>query len=175
MKHRSARRWARATRKTCVAAVLCLAAAAHAQTANRSIGAKPPPPAPTAAQRGGLPQPAGLSLTTTAPATTDPGSDTTAVTVIDSAGNAVNVQLPNTALSGGPGALAGAGRATPAAGGGYSAQEVASSFMGADVNRDGQLTRGEAQRLTIAPYSFDEMDANHDGILTRSEYADGIR
>lgn len=56
----------------------------------------------------------------------------------------------------------GAGAATaPTAGmgaGPYSAVQVAQSFLGADLNRDGELTRAEAQRLMIAPYSFEEMD-----------------
>jgi len=61
------------------------------------------------------------------------------------------------------------------AAGPYSPLQVAQSFLGADLNRDGELTRAEARRLTIAPYSFEEMDRNHDGILTRFEYEDGVR
>lgn len=57
----------------------------------------------------------------------------------------------------------------------YSAVQLAQSFLGADVNRDGELTRAEAQRLTIAPYSFEEMDRNRDGIITRFEYDDAVR
>jgi hypothetical protein len=69
-----------------------------------------------------------------------------------------------------------AARASPGAGSGpYTALQIAQSFLGADANRDGELTRGEAQRLTIMPYSFEEMDRNHDGILTRFEYEDGVR
>jgi hypothetical protein len=55
------------------------------------------------------------------------------------------------------------------------ALEIAQSFIGADSNRDGELTRAEAQRLTLMPYSFEEMDRNRDGILTRFEYEDGVR
>jgi len=69
-----------------------------------------------------------------------------------------------------------AARATPGVGGApYTALQLAQSFIGADANRDGELTRAEAQRLTIMPYSFEEMDRNHDGILTRFEYEDGVR
>ena len=60
-------------------------------------------------------------------------------------------------------------------GGPYTALQIAQSFLAADANRDGELTRAEAQRLTIMPYSFEEMDRNHDGILTRSEYEDALR
>jgi hypothetical protein len=77
----------------------------------------------------------------------------------------------------------GAGAAAPrptvvsgaVSGGTYSAVQIAQSFIGADTNRDGQLTRTEAQRLTIAPASFEEMDRNHDGVLTRFEYDDAFR
>lgn len=57
----------------------------------------------------------------------------------------------------------------------YSAAELAAAFIRADVNRDGQLTREEAQRLTIRPYSFDEMDTNHDGVISRFEYEEATR
>jgi hypothetical protein len=57
----------------------------------------------------------------------------------------------------------------------YTALQVAQSFLGADANRDGELTRAEALRLTIAPSSFEEMDRNHDGVLTRFEYEDAVR
>ena len=67
------------------------------------------------------------------------------------------------------GAAAGAGP------GPYTALQTAQSFLSADGNRDGELTRAEAQRLTIMPYSFEEMDRNHDGILTRFEYEDAMR
>jgi hypothetical protein len=62
-----------------------------------------------------------------------------------------------------------------AGGGAFTALQIAQSFLGADANRDGELTRAEAQRLTILPYSFEEMDRNRDGILTRFEYEDGVR
>ncbi|MES3001655.1 MAG: hypothetical protein V4787_13260 [Pseudomonadota bacterium] len=69
-----------------------------------------------------------------------------------------------------------AGRTTAApVQGGYTAMQIAGSFIGADANRDGDLTRAEAQRLTVAPYSFEEMDANHDDVLSRSEYENALR
>jgi hypothetical protein len=64
---------------------------------------------------------------------------------------------------------------TPSRVGPITALEIAQSFLAADANRDGELTRAEAQRLTLMPYSFEEMDRNRDGILTRFEYEDGVR
>lgn len=59
----------------------------------------------------------------------------------------------------------------PAAGPGpYTALQIAQSFIAADANRDGELTRAEAQQLAIMPASFEDMDRNHDGVLSRSEY-----
>jgi EF hand domain-containing protein len=66
-------------------------------------------------------------------------------------------------------------QATNASHGPYTALQIAQSFLGADANRDGELTRAEAQRLSIMPSSFEEMDRNHDGILSRFEYEDGVR
>jgi hypothetical protein len=57
----------------------------------------------------------------------------------------------------------------------YTALQIAQSFLAADANRDGELTKAEAQRLTIAPSTFEEMDRDHDGILTRFEYEDAVR
>jgi len=33
----------------------------------------------------------------------------------------------------------------------------------------------DSQKLTIKPYTFEEMDADHDGIVTRSEYENAVR
>lgn len=63
----------------------------------------------------------------------------------------------------------------PAGSSGYTALQLAQSFRLADANLNGELTRAEAQRLSIMPSSFDEMDRNKDGILSRSEYEDGVR
>ena len=57
----------------------------------------------------------------------------------------------------------------------YSQVDVASAFLGADANGDRELTRAEATRLTLMPYSFEEMDLNRDGILTRMEYEEALR
>ena len=130
----------------------------------RAAGALPSPSgvAPTSGNPAGLNSqfPAGLTAATAAAtATTDPA--------VEPATNAMGA-------AGSYGAPA--GRATPGIGGaGYTPLQIAQSFLGADTNRDGELTRAEAQRLTIAPYSFEEMDRNHDGILSRFEYEDGVR
>ena len=182
----------------CVTALACLATAAQAQTARRSVIAVPPQAAPAAAATNGSPNAAGLSSTASVgnpgglasqfpaglpstlpypaglPSVTTPNrSAGTTPALVDSTATS-SVQVPNTGVAGGPGVPAGR-MAAGARGGGYTAQEIAASFLGADTNRDGELTRGEAQRLTIMPYSFEEMDANHDGILTRSEYENGFR
>lgn len=58
----------------------------------------------------------------------------------------------------------------------YSAVDIARAFITADVNHDGLLSRGEAQRLAIVmPRGFDDVDRNHDGMLTRFEYEDAFQ
>lgn len=88
-----------------------------------------------------------------------------------------NAAVPQTNVMG-AGAYGGGVATRPTAGivaGPYTAVQVAQSFIGADFNRDGELTPAEAQRLTIVPYSLEEMDRNHDGIITRFEYDDAFR
>jgi|JI10StandDraft_1071094.scaffolds.fasta_scaffold347101_3 hypothetical protein len=58
---------------------------------------------------------------------------------------------------------------------GWSAQQVAAAFLGADTNRDGNLTRAEAQTITAVRLNFEELDANKDGMLSRSEFENGVR
>jgi hypothetical protein len=48
--------------------------------------------------------------------------------------------------------------------------QIREAFQLADANSDGQLTRGEAQRLAIMPRSFEDTDLNKDGVLTLNEY-----
>jgi Ca2+-binding EF-hand superfamily protein len=48
-------------------------------------------------------------------------------------------------------------------------------FWGADTNRDGNLTRAEAQTITAVRLNFEELDANKDGMLSRSEFENGVR
>jgi hypothetical protein len=57
----------------------------------------------------------------------------------------------------------------------YTIVDVARSFLLADANRDGELSRAEAQRLTLGNFSFEALDRNHDGVITRWEYEDAMR
>jgi hypothetical protein len=75
----------------------------------------------------------------------------------------------------GAGGGAATARSVPAGPGPNTALQLAQSFLAADSNQDGDLTRAEAQRLTIMPASFDEMDRNRDGVVSRSEYDDSSR
>ena len=48
--------------------------------------------------------------------------------------------------------------------------QIRQSFEFADSDANGELTRAEAQRLTIMPRSFEEVDGNKDGVISRAEY-----
>jgi len=48
-------------------------------------------------------------------------------------------------------------------------------FLRVDTNRDGSLTRAEAQAITNARLDFEALDANKDGLLSRSEFEAGVR
>jgi hypothetical protein len=131
---------------------------------------------------------------TIAPGGTITAPDTTATgttTVTGSAGTTVTtgttgtVGTPVPTISGGAVnnagvAFVGAGVGAPQGpvsgpAGNYTALQIAQSFLGADANHDGELTRAEFQHLTIKPYTFEEMDADHDGIVSRSEYENAVR
>lgn len=78
----------------------------------------------------------------------------------------------NTAVMG----AAGVGAATygsPVADAPRTAMEVVLAFNQADLNRDGALTRAEAQRLAL-PDAFEELDVDKDGTLSRGEYSGGF-
>ena len=96
---------------------------------------------------------------------------------IGSNGNRNFIAAPtaNPTAAMGAGGIANASRVVPSGAGPYTALQLAESFQRADANRDGELSRAEFQRLTIAPASFEEMDRDHNGIVTRSEYEDGTR
>jgi hypothetical protein len=165
----------------CVALAGATAASAQALPGVRAV---PQPSAPAALSSAGTtaappitlgPSPSGLrspfpaGLPTPVPA----GSDTTN-TVVD--GVLVDA-VPATQVMGA--AAGGYTRSAPqyvASGPGpYTALEVARSFLTADANRDGDLTRAEATRLTLMPFAFEEMDRDHNGVLTKSEYEDALR
>jgi hypothetical protein len=52
----------------------------------------------------------------------------------------------------------------------WTAAQIRQAFDFADSDGNGELTRAEAQHLTIMPHSFEEMDENKDGVVSRSEY-----
>jgi hypothetical protein len=56
----------------------------------------------------------------------------------------------------------------------WTADQIRQAFDLADSNSDGQLSRAEAQRLSILPHSFEDLDLNKDGVLSRSEYEAGF-
>ena len=82
---------------------------------------------------------------------------------------------PSTAVMGAGATVAGPSQYTNAGAGGYSATDIARSFFFADSNHDGELSRAEARRLSIATMSFEEMDRNFDGVISRFEYDDSVR
>jgi hypothetical protein len=171
----------------------------HAQGPSRSVHAVPQRQSPVLAPGAlgpGAPNPAGLpspipspaGLTSQFPAglppPATPGLPTPTDTVLPAptstggggGGRYGPESVPQTAAMGAGGYGVPAGPQYSSTGAGpYTALQIAQSFLRADANRDGELTRAEAQRLTILPSTFDEMDRNHDGILTRSEYEDALR
>jgi hypothetical protein len=124
------------------------------------------------------PVPAGLTSGSGAAVSTDP-------TIADSAPrndvgsfvpgvDVTGTVVPSTAVMGaggsrGPAQYLGSGNP------GFSAIDIARSFIMADGNRDGELTEAEARRLSINMMSFQEMDRNFDGRVSRSEYEDSLR
>jgi hypothetical protein len=157
----------------------------------------PSPPGPSAGARAAqaAPNPAGLRSTFPAGVTSGSGGAVSpnpiaqSGTVIPANGNSVTAgpgldnTLPgnngtdngsNTSVLGAGGTVRGPGQTVGGAGG-FSATDTARSFFFADANKDGELTRAEASRLSISTMSFEEMDRNFDGIITRFEYSDSVR
>ena len=56
----------------------------------------------------------------------------------------------------------------------WTAAQIREAFGLADSDSNGELTRAEAQRLTILPRSFEDLDQNKDGVLGRAEYEAGF-
>jgi hypothetical protein len=52
----------------------------------------------------------------------------------------------------------------------WTAPQIRQAFETADADSNGGLSRSEAQRLAIAPKTFEEMDLNKDGVVSRAEY-----
>jgi hypothetical protein len=172
----------------------------YAQNARR-VQSVPQPAAPANAATLGLPRPAGLpsrfpaglpetgimgssgTPLGTPPASTNTISPGGTVTVPDTGSTAGSTPTPNPTVTGngtnagGVTYLGAAAPQGPVSGpaGNFTPLQVAQSFLGADANHDGELTRGEFQYLTIKPYAFEEMDADHDGVVSRSEYETAVR
>ena len=178
--------------------------AAQAQGQVRSARNPQPSPAARAAQGAPSPNglrspfPAGLTSGSGAAVAADPVARNSAITspsVVDpdptdnapvpgrpgSGGVQGPVQggtPPDTTVLGGApgfGVVRGPSASVPLGGAGFSAVDIARSFLGADGNGDGELTRGEAARLQLSVQSFEEMDRDFDGVITRGEYEDGLR
>lgn len=178
------------------AATVCAMAAASAAYAQK-VQSVPSPAAPSAAARSAqsAPNPAGLRSTFPAGVTSGSGGAVSpnpiaqSATVIPANGNGgtagpgldntppssgTDNGNPNTSVLGAGGNVRGPGQMAGGAGG-FSATDTARSFFFADANKDGELTRAEAARLSISTMTFEEMDRNFDGVITRFEYADSVR
>lgn len=78
----------------------------------------------------------------------------------------------------GPGTTKPAGTAAtpPAPGAAQAAGGVeAAAFARADKDRDGRLSRAEAEQLPMVQQRFDQIDANKDNFLSREEFDKGTR
>ncbi len=165
-----------ALRLSCAVAVVAVPMWADAQNASRSVRPVPQPVRPAmilGAPGPGAPSPTGLPSPIPNPAGLPsqfpaglPDPDATPAGVVPP-GNVLGAA----GYAGAPAPRQPAGMVP----GPYTALQIAQSFLAADANRDGELSRAEAQRLTIVPYSVDEIDRNHDGIITRFEYEDAMR
>lgn len=180
------------------AAALCTAGAVSAVHAQMRQGA--PAPAPTAAARAaqatpnpaGLqsPFPAGITSGSGARVSSDPIAAANAPVPANSAGTGTNIGTggfvgvptelfpnggPNTTVLGAGSSVAGPSQSLNAGAAGFAATDTARSFFFADANHDGELTRAEARRLSIATMSFEEMDRNYDQVISRFEYDDSLR
>jgi hypothetical protein len=156
-------------------------AAAQTQAGKIGVRAQPPaPPAPTPIAAPVLPgAPSASGLASPFP----PSVPTIAVPGTSAAGTAAPGSPPTGDLAGlapdtsvmGAGAYGTRGLTRTSAPGPVTDVDIARSFLMADGNRDGELSRAEAMRLSLMPLAFEEMDANHDDILTRSEYEAAVR
>jgi hypothetical protein len=137
----------------------------------------------------GLPSPVPAGLTPPGPPSLTPPGTVNLASPGTPAGSPpidAGIATGYTAGGGGGGAVASSGGAYGSAtnvmgagpamrGGPLSAVDIARAFMDADTNRDGELSRGEAQRLSILTTPFDDLDRNRDGVLSRFEYDDAFR
>jgi len=139
-----------------------------AQSTPNPAGLRPVVPAGLTAGSGAAvssdPNIADNSTVTGPVGSTAPGSDAPGV-----AGVSTAVMGAGAGGSRGPSQYLGSGNP------GFSAIDIARSFIMADGNRDGELSEAEARRLSISMMTFQEMDRNFDGVVSRSEYEDSLR
>jgi len=158
--------------------LMATAAAGHAESL-RKVQSVPQPPAPANAATFGLPKPAGLTSQFPAglPETGVTNNAGTTGTTSNNGTPATSATVEGANAAPGVAYMGAAAPQGPVSGpaGSYTPLQIAQSFLGADANHDGDLTRAEFQHLTIKPYTFEEMDADHDGIVTRSEYENAVR
>lgn len=168
------------------AALALLAGTADAQVRRITAVAQPPrQAAPPAGVAPGLPNPAGLPSPVPA-GLAPPGSPNLSSPGAAAARLVLDGPLTETYLTVGGGgggyaaAVAAAAGGTqvmggaPFARGPLSAVDIARAFLEGDLNRDGSLSREEAQPLRL-PAMFDDLDRNRDGLLSRFEYDDAFR
>jgi hypothetical protein len=193
------------SRLTAVLALALLTASyAQAQRVRVQPSATPHPSASTLAARA-TPNPAGLrppvpagltsgsgAAVATNPVITDnannpnvgtsvPGMTTVPTIIVGGGGTGTPTGVPGLQSAAAATAYMGAGGArgpsqyVGSGGSGYSAVDLARSFLYADADHDGELSASEARGLAIAPMTFEEMDRNFDGIISRFEYQDATR
>jgi hypothetical protein len=126
-----------------------------------------------------LPSPDNGTVTTVTPGFLFPGNTivTPGTTVINPGATLANTGVTAavaTNVLGAGSTVRGPGQTVGGAGG-FSATDQARSFFFADANHDGDITRAEFGRLSIATMTFEEMDRNYDGVISRFEYDDSMR
>ncbi|MDB5858409.1 MAG: hypothetical protein JWQ76_2098 [Ramlibacter sp.] len=165
---------------------LLAATTVHAQMARVQPSTSPKPSASAVAAQG-TPNPAGLRSAAPAGLTAGSGGATSSdpnianSSIISGVGSSAvgsDMQTPANAtatMGAGAGGSRGPSQFVGSGGAGFSAVDIARSFINADSNRDGELTEGEARRLSISMMSFQEMDRDFDGKVSRGEYEDSLR
>lgn len=56
-----------------------------------------------------------------------------------------------------------------------SAKDRLAAFVNADANKDGKLTRAEAQRVPGLATKFEMMDTDKDGLVSKAEFEKTLR
>jgi hypothetical protein len=68
-----------------------------------------------------------------------------------------------------------AGTQAPGAAAGGTNTAEAAAFARADKDRDGKLSRAEAEQLPAVSQRFDQLDTNKDNFLSRDEFDKGVK